>query len=48
MTVQELIDVLNKVEDKSKLAHHRLVYHHNKPDIHVDEIIERNNYVIIY
>lgn len=48
MTVQEVIDILNKVKDKSKEVHHRLVYHHRKPDIYVDEIIERDNYVIMY
>ena len=41
MTVQELIDVLNKVEDKSKE-----VLHYD--DLSIDEIEERDNDVILY
>lgn len=41
MTVQELIDALNKVEDKS-----RLVYHYDRAS--VDEIIEFGNDIVVY
>ena len=42
MTVQELIDTLNKVEDKSKI-----VLQYDEEDI--DEVIERiNGEVILY
>ena len=42
MTVQELIDTLNKVEDKSKIVHQ-----YDEEDI--DEVIERlNGDVILY
>ena len=41
MTVQELIDALNKVEDKSKD-----VIHYDECDI--DELEERDNDVILY
>ena len=40
MTVQELIDALNKVEDKSKE-----VLHYEYSSI---EEIEENNYIILY
>ena len=41
MTVQELIDALDKVEDKSKE-----VLHYD--DLLIDEIEERDNDVILY
>lgn len=41
MTVQELIDALNKIEDKSKD-----VIHYDEYDI--DELEERDNDVILY
>ena len=41
MVVQEIIDTLNKVEDKSKE-----VLHYN--DLSIDEIEERDNDVILY
>ena len=41
MTVQELIDALDKVEDKSKE-----VLHYD--DLSIDEIEERDNDVILY
>ena len=42
MTVQQLIDTLNKVEDKSKIVHQ-----YDEEDI--DEVIERiNGDVILY
>ena len=41
MTVQELIDALNKVEDKS-----RLVYHYDR--VSVDKIIEFGNDIVVY
>ena len=41
MTVQELIDELNKIEDKSK----RIIFYHNWSDVYVQEF---PNYVILY
>ena len=41
ITVQELIDELNKIEDKSK----RVIFYHNWSDIYVQEF---PNYVILY
>ena len=41
MTIQELIDALNKVEDKSKE-----VLHYD--DLSIDEIEEQDNYIILY
>ena len=41
MTVQELIDALNKVEDKSKD-----VVHYN--DLNIEEIEEREDDIILY
>ena len=41
MVVQELIDALNKVEDKSKE-----VLHYD--DLSIEEIEEGDNYVILY
>ena len=43
MTVQELIDALNKVEDKSK----RVIFHPNGGDTEYD-IQELGNIVILY
>ena len=41
MTVQELINKLNKIEDKSK----RIIFYHNWSDVYVQEF---PNYVILY
>ena len=42
MTVQELIDTLNKVEDKSKIVH-------QYDEENIDEVVERiNGDVILY
>ena len=46
MTVQELIDALNKVKDKSKEAKHRLV--HGRYESKIDEIRENEEYVVVY
>ena len=43
MTVQELIDALNKVKDKSKE-----VLHYRYDALSIDEIEERDNDVILY
>ena len=43
MVVQELIDALNKVEDKSKE-----VLHYRYDALSIDEIEERDNDVILY
>ena len=43
MTVQELIEILNKVEDKSK----RVIFHPNGRDTEYD-IQELGNIVILY
>ena len=47
MTVQELIDVLNSVEDKSKEVHHRLNITH-RCDADVSKIIDYEEYVVVY
>lgn len=44
MTVQELIDALNKVEDKSKDVIHYGYY----DDLEINKVEERDNDVILY
>lgn len=47
MTVQELIDALNKVEDKSKEVRHRLHIMH-RCDAGVSKIIDTEEWVVVY
>ena len=47
MTVQELIDALNKVEDKSKEVRHRLNITH-RCDAGVSKIIDYEEWVVVY
>ena len=47
MTVQELIDESNKVEDKSNEVHHRLnITHRCNADI--SKIIDYEEWVVVY
>ena len=47
MTVQELIDELNKVKDKSKEVHHRLNIVH-RCDAGISEIRENEEWVVVF
>lgn len=47
MTVQELIDELNKVEDKSKKVYHRLNITH-RCDTDISKIIDYEEWVVVY
>ena len=47
MTVQELIDALNKVEDKSKEVYHRLNITH-RCDTGISEIRDHEEWVVVY
>lgn len=47
MTVQELIDELNKVEDKSKEVYHRLNITH-RCDTDISKIIDYEEWVVVY
>lgn len=47
MTVQELIDALNKVEDKSKEVRHRLNITH-RCDAGTSKIIDTEEWVVVY
>lgn len=47
MTVQELINALNKVEDKSKAVYHRLNIIH-RCDTDISKIIDYEEWVVVY
>ena len=47
MTVQELIDALNKVEDKSKEVYHRLNIT-QRCDTGISEIRDHGEWVVVY
>ena len=47
MTVQELIDALNKVKDKSKEVRHRLHIMH-RCDAGISKIIDYKEWVVVY
>ena len=47
MSVQELIDALNKVEDKSKEVYHRLNITH-RCDTGISEIRDHEEWVVVY
>lgn len=47
MSVQELINALNKVEDKSKEVYHRLNIIH-RCDTGISKIIDYEEWVVVY